>query len=45
TPLAFLTSMRIRHAQVLLLHSPLTFQQIAKKVGFQTAAYFASTFK
>ncbi|WP_162301536.1 bifunctional transcriptional activator/DNA repair enzyme AdaA [Enterococcus faecalis] len=45
TPLAYLTSVRIRQAQELLLHSPLTIQQIAKKVGFQTAAYFATTFK
>lgn len=45
TPLAYLTSIRIRQAQELLLHSPLTIQQIAKKVGFQTAAYFATTFK
>ena len=44
TPLAYLTSIRIRQAQELLLHSPLTIQQIAKS-WLQTAAYFATTFK
>ena len=33
TPSAYLTSVRIRQAQELLLHSPLTIQQIAKKLA------------
>ncbi|AVK63666.1 AraC family transcriptional regulator [Lactobacillus sp. CBA3606] len=45
TPLAYLQQIRLQQARRLLMTSPLPISAVAQACGFQSAAYFSTTFK